>query len=157
MHGGMSDVLVALGQLFEFGEQRSLAKVARYLYQEAENEDDHLHDGLEDAALTVAETCQYNIEDGWLTGDDHDAPNVPFDLDNVDVACLDDIYIQGVDAGYTAAVMAIRVHHDAHVHNRGEDDGRPDYYDGLVEAQRRVIAMFDVDDPNPGWGQADAS
>lgn len=156
MHNGMHDALDALADLYEFGEQRGVAEVARYLYAQADAEQGHLADGLSDAALIVAELCEYNIEDPWLVGDDGDAPDVPYDLDQFDVAGLDDIYGQGANAGNSAAVEKIRLYHDKHVGNRGEDDERPDYYDGLVEAQRRAVAMFG-NDPDPDWRPADAS
>lgn len=157
MHSGMHDALEALGDLYEFGDERGLAEVARYLYAQADGEDGHIADGLNDAAITVEAECEYKIDDPWLVGDDADPPDVPYELDQFDVGGLDDIYGQGVAAGHATAVELIRAYHDRHVGDRDADDERPDYCDGLVEAQRRVIEHFGVDDPDPEWSAANAA
>lgn len=157
MHSGMFEALEALTDLYGFGEERGIAEVARYLLGEAEQVDgSHLRDGLQDAAIVVGQACQYGIDDGWLMGDDAHAPDVPYDLDHLDLTGLDSVYAQGATAGRVAAVEAIRVHHDKSF-DREPGDDRPDYCDGLVEAQRRVIEQFGIDDPDPEWSALNAA
>jgi len=157
MHSGMHRALEALGDLYEFGVQRGLAEAARFLYQESDAVDggSHLHDGLNDGALTAANECGHDIDDGWLIGDAAGAPDVPFDLDQFDTAGLDDIYAQGMAQGVTDAVEAIRELHDRQPER--DPDERPDYCDGLAEAQRRLIEQFGIDDPDPDWSAANAT